>query len=435
MRPVRTLYQQMPAAGGTAPRRFLKESVDVREEPREAERDELRGRRLAINIGVELTALACLAAEHQANHDRWQAIQTLDQYETLVQAHEDKMEPGFVTSDWLELGRLSLDMQLPWAASRRADRGLRIDPERTELKKLKESAVGLVRPAAGTRLGSELSGLSQTIGSASGSPSAKVVDLRRHFRECGVLELEAPLTWDRLWRLLNEIDHNPERVFETEDLPDQVLTAARAELPSEALGPLEIVLTWILENFSQQQFRSPLELEVYEDKIWPRSFEGEACGLVVISCAGREPTDVSVIDRQQGSVVWEGHLDPGQTVYRRWTFEREEGFVSDEQFELQLTAQFHGGKQLEFPLMVTVGPLEPTWPDYPAGSLHPSEVPGGDLYGRGQFIRQIIGSFGSTRNRANYLIESVRQMGKTTLLFFIKSASSIPSFSDVGIKQ
>jgi hypothetical protein len=143
----------------------------------------------------------------------------------------------------------------------------------------------------------------------------------------------------------------------------------------------------------------------------------------VLTCARKEPVEVAIGDPQQGAVIWQGRVEPDRPVYTRWTFEREEAFTLDEQIDLLLTLQIGDQPATDFPLSATVGPTEPSWPDYPAGSLHPNEVPGGDLYGRTQFIRQIVSNFTPTRSRANYLIESVRQMGKTTLLFFIKSAA------------
>jgi hypothetical protein len=423
MQQVRTLYQELRAVGRSADAiRLLSDIANVREEERTAERDELRGQRLARSIGVELAALACLAAEHQVQNDRWQAIQTLDRYEALLLAYEDTMEPGFVTSDWLEIGRLSLDLGLPWAALRRADRGLRIDSERSELRELRDVAFQQARLPAKARLVAELSTLGEVIEAASIGAIGKVADLEEHLRACAVLELEAPMTWTKLWQLLGEVQHLAETTSLSEESVNQALAAARAELPQEALGSIEATVTWLSDMFGPQQVQLPLQLEIYDETIWPRSVDTEACALIVMTCTTDEALDLQVIDRRSGSLVWHGSLEPGRPAYRRWIFENEDGFIPDEQIDIELEAHVNGGKHIQFPITVAVGTSEPSWPDYPAGSLHPSEVPGGDLYGRGQLIRQIVSSFGPTRSRANYLVESVRQMGKTTLLFFIKTA-------------
>lgn len=144
-------------------------------------------------------------------------------------------------------------------------------------------------------------------------------------------------------------------------------------------------------------------------------------GLVDISCHGRDPIKVRITDRQKGQTIWEGLLKPGGSIYQRWTFTNEDDFTEGEQFELPLAAEIDGGRAIELPIAVTAETFQPSWPNYSAGSLHPDEVPEGELYGRGQIIKQIINTFGPTRSTVNYLIiKSVRQ---TTLLFFIKNAA------------
>jgi len=226
--------------------------------------------------------------------------------------------------------------------------------------------------------------------------------------------------------LLQELEDDPDRGLENDELASFALIAARAELAAKSIQKVDALVSWLQENFTPQQFRSPLELNLYDERIWPRSFEGEACGLVDISCLGRDPNQSSNNRQQKGQTIWEGLLKPGGSIYQRWTFINEDGFTEGEQFELPLAAEIDGGRAIELPIAVTAETFQPSWPNYSACSLHPNEVPEGELYGRGQFIKQIVNTFGPTRSTVNYLIESVRQMGKTTLLFFIKNAAPAP---------
>jgi hypothetical protein len=47
-------------------------------------------------------------------------------------------------------------------------------------------------------------------------------------------------------------------------------------------------------------------------------------------------------------------------------------------------------------------------------------VPGGDLYGRLGVIKRVIRSLGAKRSQAAFLVQAPRQMGKTSLLYFIR---------------
>jgi hypothetical protein len=50
-------------------------------------------------------------------------------------------------------------------------------------------------------------------------------------------------------------------------MPDQLLVAARAELPLEALNLMEALVPTLLERFDLRHQRMPLEIELYEDKV------------------------------------------------------------------------------------------------------------------------------------------------------------------------
>jgi hypothetical protein len=111
-----------------------------------------------------------------------------------LEQYEETIEPGFVSRDRQELSQRSLDFQLPRAALRRAERGLRIDPERTELKELRETALNRAQPVADQRVEEELAFLSHILAQEITDPRIKLTELTKKFNRCGVLEVIAPLT-------------------------------------------------------------------------------------------------------------------------------------------------------------------------------------------------------------------------------------------------
>jgi len=422
MHQIRSLHKEMRDAGRSADAvRYLQEIVDAREEERGLEGDDLRGSRLARNIGTEFAALGCLVQEF-ASSDRWQAIQVLDQAELLLTAFEEGIEPGFVARDWLELSRLSAQLRLPWAALRRSERGLRVDSESDELVQFHSEISAATEASVRGWLTKEVNSLVEALQPKDVISKDTLSALKVRAGDCGVLLTQAPLTAQQLMALLDQLNRTSPSSM-VEDSIDLLNVAARAELPTEVLSSFETIQTWLVSKFIDERPSNPLEIDLFEDKVWPRAFEGEACGLVVLSCARRDPIEVVVRDPQLGKVIFQGRLAPNDTIYRRWIFERDDGFQPDEQVDLLFNVQIKGDAVTEVTLSAVVGSDEPTWPNYPAGSLHPDEVPEGQLYGRSEMIRQIVSALGTTRCRANYLLESVRQMGKTTLLFFIKSAA------------
>jgi hypothetical protein len=70
---------------------------------------------------------------------------------------------------------------------------------------------------------------------------------------------------------------------------------------------------------------------------------------------------------------------------------------------------------------VVVGSSEPIWPTYPTGALTPDDVPGEELYGRLQLLRTITRSLGHKRSQATFFLQAPRQMGKTSLIYFVKN--------------
>jgi tetratricopeptide (TPR) repeat protein len=416
---LRTVFNDLKAAGKPKEAiEFLREVVEAQEEERGVEGEELRGASLARSLAVEVAALLCLGQDLAAHGDHWGAIKALDQLESLLTSNEETIQPGFLTRYWHELSQQSFKLGLLWAAARRAERGLQVDPETLDLKNLKNEIDVAIKPPLQARLQEDVAVLATALSRS----EASLAEAAATYQQCGVLELNAPHTWRALRKLFDEPAARRDSGY-NEDIVDEVIVAARAELPSEAVGVIESCMAALFERFGQRNRRPQVELDIYDDKVWPRSFDEEACALIVLASAADHPIRVTVTDPEQAEDVWSGMLNAGKTIYTRWVFQREEGFSPDEQVDLPLTMRINDEENHEFSMTVSVGSPEPSWPDYPAGSLHPNEVPGGELYGRTPFIRQLISSFGPTRSRANYLIESVRQMGKTTLLFFLKSAA------------
>ena len=74
----------------------------------------------------------------------------------------------------------------------------------------------------------------------------------------------------------------------------------------------------------------------------------------------------------------------------------------------------------QHPVDLLVAPTDARWPNYPTGALSPDDTTGGELYGRTALIRKLLSTFGPTRSQATYLVEAPRQMGKTSLLNFVR---------------
>ena len=198
---------------------------------------------------------------------------------------------------------------------------------------------------------------------------------------------------------------------------------ARAELPKAANEHLAKLLSWIVKTFAKEQPRNPLDVEIYDDKLWPGSYESQACSLLAINPVGQERCEGAVFERTSGKRLWHGSIQNGGVVYSRWRFEREDGFLTDEQIDIPILIRVTYPTNIaEYTLTLSpsVASGDAVWPDYPTGALDPKDVQGGELYGRSAFIKRIVNSFGQLRTQATYLIEGVRQMGKTSLLKFIR---------------
>jgi hypothetical protein len=58
---------------------------------------------------------------------------------------------------------------------------------------------------------------------------------------------------------LQELEDDPDRGLENDELASFALIAARAELAAKSIQKVDALVSWLQENFTPQQFRSPLE--------------------------------------------------------------------------------------------------------------------------------------------------------------------------------
>jgi tetratricopeptide (TPR) repeat protein len=419
MQQVRTAYQQYCDSAKRAEAvQYLKGIIEAKE----AQRAGLSPRQIERSLSTEFEARACLATEYKAQGNVEQTIQALDQCELLLARHANAIQPGHVSRDWLTLARLSEECNMLWAALRRSEIGLRVDPEHAALRLLQEGVLKKVNVREMELLNAAARHIVASIDTPVAAQQETVQALSQQLRNTGLLELHAPGTFKGLADLFALIIRNEDA--DIEERAERVLVSSRAELPSAANDETEKLIGWIIGAFAKQAPRNPVQVEIYdeEDRIWPKSYEGEACAMLEITPTGDETSDVSISDEESGKLIWRGQVSPGHPIYRRWTYESDEGFIPDAKVDLVFSVQVQstqGVPSYPIPVTVSVASGDPVWPDYPNGALEPDLVPGGELYGRGSFIRQIVSSFGPTRAR-HYLIEAVRQMGKTSLLKFIK---------------
>lgn len=419
MQQVRAAYQQLKQGGkGEDAVQYLSRIVEAKE----TERSEQPSRNIDKNIGVELVAREFLVTEYSSQGKRLEALQMLDACETLLLAHAEAISPGFLAKDWQEISKLSLDLGLPFAALRRADCGLKIDSESSDLKSQRLHIESQMVPEETLLLDANMSRLA-ALCCASSAPLSNVSALASALESSDLLKLRAPATFKALASLLTIIQSPGDGDFETEEKADHVAVLGRAELPQAAEAHLTEILSWVVKSFAKEQPRNPLDVEIYDDRLWPRSYESQACSLLVLNSVGQEGCAAGLYERASGKCLWQGPIRHGSPMYVRWTIEREDGFIADEQVDIPLLVRVSspvGFPEYTLTVNASVASSDAVWPDYPTGALDPKDVQGGELYGRGAFIKKIVNSLGQSRTQATYLIEGVRQMGKTSLLKFIK---------------
>ena len=417
---VRAAYQQL--AQGSK-REDIVQYLSRVIETKEAERSEQSHRNLERNIGVELAARECLIEKYSLQGMRREAIQMLDSCDRLLVANADTISPGLIAKEWHELSKVSSKLGLTFAALRFINHGLKADTESNELKGERLRIETLVPQDETELLNGSMARLAAPCRDAAALPLVALDMLCSSFETFDLLKLRAPLTHKALGELLISLKATGEGAFETEETADLIDLFGKAELPANAVQDLGIVLSWLVKVFAKEQPRNPLDVEIHDERAWPRSYETQLCSLLVLNAVTPDGCEANVFEPGSGECLWQGHIPFGKPLYKRWIIEREDGFVADEPVDVPLRVQVStptGYPEYTLTISTSVASSEAVWPDYPTGALDPKDVQGGELYGRSGFIKRIVSSFGQARVQATYLIEGVRQMGKTSLLKFIK---------------
>lgn len=389
------------------------------------------------SVGVEFAARQCLIIEHRKQQCLTDAIFELARCEDLIRAYADRISLGFIVSDWSELARLAYEFNLLYSSTRYLDFALAIDPTNTDVLALKarvEATVILDEPMLLDKSVSRLVAALESVD----DPIEALTAISNVIDTLELVRSRAPYTYKTLRDLVASVSANGSDL-ESDDRADQLVALARAELPANAVISIETVTAWISRNFFKDQ-RDPFDIDVLDEKLWPRSYESEACCVLAITQSLNETAQLLVVDGSTGKTIWSGPVEPKTVKYVRWVVEREDGFVAGEHTDIQLIVESRDAKIGRTPveLTATVAELPPLWPAYPTGALNPDDLPGHELYGRSGLIGRIVQSLRSNRAQETYLVEGIRQMGKTSLLKFIKQnvpSSILPVYINLEVTQ
>jgi hypothetical protein len=349
------------------------------------------------------------------------AIQMLVHCERILSEHANGIAPGFIVRHWSELAQQFIELGYFHAAIRQIDCGLDVDSDSTELKRLRREVESRVQTDETQLIGNSFERLTKIITQDS-TPKATLETLIEGLEAADLVRLRAPLTYGNLVELFTSALGGGGE-FDAEEKADQVSNFGRAELPQVALEALSVLVMWVVKVFTVEQPGNPIDIDLYDDLLWPRSYESQACTLLVVHSASHDACEASVFEELTGKCLWRGSIEQGQVQYERWVFEQEDGFIPDEPVDIPLLIRVSnppGCPEFRLSVSASVAAHEAVWPDYPTGALDPKDVQGGELYGRGVFIKRIVSALGNMRAQATYLIEGVRQMGKTSLLKFIR---------------
>jgi hypothetical protein len=345
--------------------------------------------------------------------DRERAIRELDETEALVKDYIRLLPPGFLARDWYELAQVADAIQLPWAAVRYCEQGLEIEPENKGLGKLKTRLSSEVLPQVGNLFINVDAELQAFLNGDNGAFSS-VLD---QIITC------APVLAEVLRELFDQMSRGEDNI-DIEELCDRASVLSRMELRDQTYGEIDKLLVSIIRSMGRDEARISVDLDVYDEKIWPRIYDDREGSCLLILNSRHDIPHLTVQDLMSERRVWEGGLEVGKTQYVRWTVYREDGFSPDTSLDLPLLLRADdpsGQTTVRTAVNVLVGASEPTWPSYPTGALTPEDVPGEELYGRLQLIRTITRSLARMRNQATFFIQAPRQMGKTSLLYFVKN--------------
>lgn len=413
MHQVRAAYEHLTSAGE------INKAVDymttvIETKSRERQTAVPRGvssRDLEQNVGVELVARVCLVRAYSTLDESERAIRELDETETMVKENAPLLAQGLLMRDWFELAQAAETLSLPWAAMRYCEQGLKIEPENGGLCQLKEKLAAATPPEKEAQLLGMMLELQSHIDK----------DKNQAMQTAEKLRAFAPVLTKVLNELLDQIDRDED--VDIEELCDRVGILARMQLPDQAYVEIESLLAWFIRTKGREESRIPVDIDVHDEKIWPKA-DDEREGSCLLTLTSRHDIDrLTVTDPMSERRIWEGSLKAGKTEYARWTVYREDGFAPGAYLDLPLLLRMDnqsGQTTVRTFVNVLVGSSEPIWPTYPTGALAPDDVAGEELYGRLQLIRTITRSLGRKRSQATFFLQAPRQMGKTSLLYFVK---------------
>lgn len=395
---------------------YMDEIVELRNRERQA--SGLEKRDLEHNVGMEFIAHLCKVRAYKNLGEPEKAMLELRDAEELLRDHSTKLAPGFLVKDWSEISSCAEELGFYYSAFRFCQSGLQLDGENTELGKSRERLLGILNGTDTENQVNLIDGLLQKLHPDDSEKLTQndaineIEDLLEHIKRF------APLFANSVKEWMANLYVNDEDI---EEWVERLGAAARFELPDPANKSVESWLAWLIHSRGEES--GQIDIDVYDEKVWPREDDREACCLLTLTSQKDIPN--LIVSDQYERKIWEGHLNPGRTEYIRWIIYREDGFSIDDNLDIPvyINSTNRHDPTAATPLFVNVqvGSDEPVWPSYPTGALSPDDVPGEELYGRLQIIRQVKRSLGPKRIQATFFFQAPRQMGKTSLLYFIKS--------------
>jgi tetratricopeptide (TPR) repeat protein len=401
---------------------YLQNVIDTRTRERESPIaiTELPAKEIERSVAVELAARLYVIRGFDSIGNREKAIQALEECEILLQEHSRSIPAGFLAKDWFDLAKIACSLGLSWSGLRFCVQGLTVDPEYKHLQEFCEKVKQEANDGSRDELVVACRGIAGRIIDSIGSPEDLAGIIRQELSGLDIIRRTAPSFSTAMDTFLQTIDTNRNDARLGTELSDHVNMFARMELPADALKELDPIFNWAGRISSREENRIPVEIDPHEGQIWPRSDEREACCLLALT-ARADVQNLTIFDQASENLVWHGNILTGKTEYVRWVVERDDGFAAGDLLDFSLTLESGtADSAMRTAISVSVASTEPRWPTYPTGALSPDDVPGNELYGRSDLIRKITSSLGKRRGQATYLIEAPRQMGKTSLLNFVK---------------
>lgn len=371
---------------------------------------QLTSRELEYNIGVELWARLSLIRTYNLLEEKERAIREVDETENFLKSNERFLAPGIKPRNWFYLAEASYEIDLPWATLRYCSNGLAYESENVRLHQLSEQINHQIEPQIVQKHYDTVINLLSAL-------------QRSDFLASRLLIRNFPTLLNSvLDELISQLIMKEEKI-DIEELCDRIAVIAHIELPDQASKAIDDLLSWLNQDFGGSEETIPVDIEVYDERIWPRADDDREGSCLFSVIPHVDITLLVINDPLSDRRIWEGALPVGSVQYVRWTFYREDGFTPDSYVDLPIHLSIRTSTEkteTTTSFNVVVGPIEQTWPEYPTGSLSPEDIPGQDLFGRLQLIKRITRSLGRKRSQATFFLQSPRQMGKTSLLNFVK---------------